>query len=101
MKVISLLTYENVKCEEGLKKYYEFLEKDGPYFTERRKKFNVKLSSWGDGTGRMFWMDEFQSYEDYAKYVDDEEFQKRMIRFSRLVNNAEVKVLRESIMAPP
>jgi len=101
MKVLVMTTWENPKCDEGLKKYYEFLEKHGPYWTERRKKYNVKSSAWGDGTGKLYNLDEFESYEAYAKFEDDEERQKKFIHLCRLVNNAEVKVLRQTISAPP
>ncbi len=49
----------------------------------------------------MYNMAEFESYEDYAKFMDDEEYQKNIIHFCRLVNNVKMKVLRGSISAPP
>ena len=101
MKVLVVTTWENPKCDEGLKKYYENLEKYREYRTERRKKHNVKSSAWGDGTGKMYVLDEYESYEAYAKFVDDEEFQKDFINLCRLVNNVEVKLLRGSISVPP
>jgi len=101
MKVLGLMTWENPKCEEGLKKYYENLEKYREYRTERREKYNVKSSGWSDGSGKMYNLMEFESYEDFAKFMDDEEYQKNFIHFCRLVNNVKVKILREAISAPP
>lgn len=101
MKVLVLTTWENPKCDEGLIKYYEYNEKHRQYWTERRKKYNVKNSGWSDGTGKMYNLDEVESYEAYAKFVDDEEYQINFINFCRLVNNVEVKVLREAISVPP
>ena len=101
MKVLVMTTWENPKDDEGLKKYYDNLEKYGEYRTERRKKFNVKQSAWSDGSGKMYNLDMFESLESYAKYADDEELQKIMIHFCRLVNNVKIKVLRETISAPP
>ena len=101
MKVLVLTTWENPKSVEGLKKYYEYIEKYGQYLDERRKKYNVKASAWSDGTGKMYMLDEFENLEAYAKYNDDEEFQKKFIHFCRLVNNVKVKVLREAISVPP
>jgi hypothetical protein len=49
----------------------------------------------------MYWLQEFESYEDYAKFMDDEELQKIMIHGWRNVKNGKMKVLRESISAPP
>ena len=101
MKVLVMTTWENPKCEKGLKKYYENLEKYREYRTERRKKYNVKSSGWGEGTGTMYNFDEFESFEAYAKFMDDEEHQKNFINFCRLVNNVKVKVLRGYISVPP
>ena len=101
MKVLVLTTWENRKDDEGLKKYYGFMEKDAPAIGERHKKYNVRSSTWSDGTGKMFHIEELNSYEDYVKYADDTEFQKIWIRFFRLVNNANTMVLREAISAPP
>ena len=101
MKVLLLTTWENPKCDESLKKYYDNIEKHREYRTERIKKFNVKQSGWSDGSGVMYHLREFESYEDYAKYMDDEEFQRNFVHFCRLVNNVKMKVLREAISAPP
>ena len=49
----------------------------------------------------MYHGREFDAYEDYAKYMDDEEFQKTLIHFFRLVHNAKMKVVRGTISAPP
>ena len=95
------MTWDNPKSDEGLKKYYEYMDKNRPQMTERRKKHNVKTSAWSDGTGKMYNLDEYESYEAYAKFWDDEETQKRLINFCRHVKNAERKVLRETISTPP
>ncbi len=101
MKVLVLTTWENPKSDEDLKNYYDYMNKHRQYWTERNEKYNVKVSGWADGTGKVYNLREFESYEDYAKFNDDEKFQKTGIHFFRLVNNAKTKVLRESIMAPP
>jgi uncharacterized protein (DUF1330 family) len=101
MRVLVLMTWENPKSDEGLKKYYENLEEYRQYRTERRDKYNVKSSGWSDGTGKMYNLIEFESYEAYAKFYDDEEFQKSFIHFCRLIKNAKTVVLREAISAPP
>ena len=101
MKVLVLVTWENPKSDEDLKKYYEYQNKHRQYWIERTEKYNVKVSSWSDGTGKVYQLRKYESYEDYAKHTDDEEFQKIAIHFFRLVNNAKMKVLREAITAPP
>ena len=93
MKVLLLTTYENPKSDEGLKKRNEF---DGSYFFERRKKYNVKNSFWTDGTGKMYMLDEFESYGDYAKFMDDEELHRKIVQWCRVVNNVKIRVLRKS-----
>jgi hypothetical protein len=101
MKVALLMTWENFKSDEGLKKYYDYGDETREYRTERRKKFNVKRSVWSDGTGKMYAVYEFESYDAYAKYMDDEEIQRIWINTFRTVKNAEMKVLRGAISAPP
>ena len=101
MKVLVITAWENPKSDEGLKKYYEYQEKHSPYRSERQKKYNVKSSAWSDGTGKMYHLDEFENHEAFAKFNEDEEYQKMFVHFCRLVNNANVKVLRETIWTPP
>jgi hypothetical protein len=101
MKVLLLMTWDNPKSDEGLKKYYEVGSKTREYRRERMKKYNVKASDWSDGTGKMYYMLEFESYDHYAKFMDDEEIQRIWIKSFSTVNNAEMKVLREAISAPP
>ena len=101
MKVLVLTTWENPKSDEGLKKYYDYGDKTREYRHERIKKYNVKASGWSDGTGKMYYLMEFESYEAYAKYWDDEEIQKIWIYSFRNVKNAKIKVLRGQISAPP
>jgi len=101
MKVLVLTTWENPKSDEGLKKYYDYQEKTREYRTESYKIYNIKRSGWSDGTGKMYFLMEFENYEAYAKYMADEEIQKFWIHFFRTVKNAKIKVLREAISAPP
>ena len=96
-----MTTWDNPKSDEGLKRYYDNIEKYREYRTNRLKEYNVKQSGWGEGTGKVYMLQEFESYMDYAKFADDEKLQKNLIHFLRLVNNAEIKVLRGSIHAPP
>jgi len=97
VKVLELVTWEDPKSDEGLKKYHEFNEKVTEYWDERLKKHNVKRSVWSDGTGKIYGLYEFESYEAYAKFEDDEETQKIISGHFRLVNNGKRKVLREVI----
>ena len=101
MKVLVLTTWENPKSDEGQKKYWDNIEKHREHRTERAKKYNVKGSGWSDGTGKIYRMIEFESYDAYAKFFDDEEKQKDMTDFFRTVKNAKMKVLRESITSRP
>jgi len=101
MKVLLLTTWENPKSVEGLKMYYTSVEKEFPRMLERQKKFNVKYSGWSDGTGKMYMLEEFDSYETFAKYMDDEEFQKDFVRICRRINNVKRQVLTEAMEVPP
>jgi len=101
MKVLVLTTWENPKSVEGLKRYYDNLEKQREYRAEITKKYNVKASDWTDGTGKMYNMMEFESYGAYAKLAEDIEFHKDMVRLFRLVKNVKIKVLRPGMSVPP
>jgi hypothetical protein len=101
MKVLVLTTWENVKSEEGLKRYYGWQEKNRDNWMKKREKLNVKHQGWSDGTGKMYMMDEFDSWDSYAKFQNDEELQKSFVTFCRTVKNAKVKVLRGSLQVPP
>jgi hypothetical protein len=101
MKVLVVASWENPKSDEGLKEYYEYNSKYNEYNEKRYEKYNVRVTNWGDGTGKMYYLQEFQNYEDYANYMDDEEYQKMMIHFFRIVKNGKTKVLREGVVAPP
>ena len=101
MKILVVVSWENPKSDEGLKEYYEYNAKHSEVRDKRHEKYNVRVSGWGDGTGKMYWLREFENYQDYANYMDDEEHQKMMIHFFRIVKNGKIKVLREGITAPP
>jgi uncharacterized protein (DUF1330 family) len=89
------------QSDEDLKKYYDYNDKTREYRRERAKKFNVITSGWSDGTGKMYMLQEFESFEAYAKFMDDEEYQRMMVHAWRNVKNGKVKVLRKQISAPP
>ena len=101
MKVLVLSTWENPKSDEDLQKYYDYGNETREYRHARLKEFNVKYSGWSDGTGKMYYLMEFESYDAYAKFMDDEEYQKMMVHAWRNVKNGKVKILREQISAPP
>jgi hypothetical protein len=92
VRVLLLTTWEVPKSEEDLKKWREF---NRQYFYERNEKYNVKASGWTDGTGKDYYMMEFESYDAYAKYMDDEELQRYFVQHCRLLNNVKMKTLRE------
>ena len=94
MKVLVLVTYDTLKSDEDLKKWREF---DRQYWYDRNKKYNVKTSGWTDGTGKWYYLAEFESYEVFGKYMDDEGLQRYWQENCRLIHNIEMKVLREYI----
>lgn len=94
MKVLVMVSYETPKSDEDLKKYNEF---DRQYWYERNRKFNVKHKGWTDGTGKWYYLMEFESYDAFGKYMDDEGLQRYWQENCRLIHNIEMKVLREYI----
>ena len=87
-------TWESPKSDEGLKRWREY---DKQYFRDRIEKHNVKTSEWTKGTGKYYYMMEFESFDAFAKFSDDEGIQRHYVNVSRLVNNFEMNVLREEI----
>ena len=100
MKVLVIQEWDNVKDEAGLKKYYEYVETYQPYLQKSGEGI-AKRSGWSDGTGHVVSITEFESAEAFAKLWSDEEYQRRLIRFCRLVNSPSLRILRPSISEPP
>jgi hypothetical protein len=94
MKVLVLMTWENPKSYEGRKAWREV---DMQYYLERIEKHNVKTSEWTDGTGKMYYMMEFENYDAYGKFMDDEELHRDFAHRCRLINNVKLNVLREAL----
>jgi len=94
MKVLVLMTYEVPKSDEGRKAWREV---DMQYYYDRIEKHNVKTSSWTEGTGKIYYMMEFESYDAYGKFMDDEELHRDFSRRCRLINNVKLRVLRETL----
>ena len=98
MKVLVFMTWENPKSDEDRKAWYEF---DRKYYFERIEKHNVKTSEWTKGTGKMYYMMEFESYDAYGKFMDDEELHRYFSRSCRFLDNVRLDVLREALSATP
>ena len=92
MKVLLLSTWNSPVSEERQKKWVEF---DRKIFYERNDKHNVKTSHWTDGSGEYVYLMEFESYEHYAKWMDDEDIQNYVVEVFRYVDNVKFRVLRE------
>jgi hypothetical protein len=71
------------------------------YWDERLKEFDVRRTVWTDGTGKIFSLYEYASYQTYAQFHDDEETQRIISGHFRLVNNGKRKLLRQYKYAIP
>ena len=103
MKVLVIWEWENFKDEEKLKKYYEFNTKTFQPFLQKKHE-GVKrksLGGWVEQPGCVVDMTEYESMEEFSKIWSDEEVQRELINFGRLVKNLKMRILRPSIMAPP
>ncbi|MDQ1279063.1 MAG: hypothetical protein QG670_323 [Thermoproteota archaeon] len=89
MKILVLYTYTLPKTTEELKNLRDFNAKNTGASANRQKRLNVniKFSSGDDGLGNRFILAELGSQEDYDKLMADEEYQKYLFNWSRLVSN--------------
>ena len=92
MKVLLLSTWDIPKSDEGQKKWQEF---DRSIWYKRLEKYKVKASSWIDGSGDYVYLMEFESFEHYAKFMDDKELQNYIVEHCRIIENVKMRVLRE------
>ena len=102
MKTLVIWEWDNFKDEETLKKYYEFLGAHPG--RARREALEVKRTYsgyWSDGVGHRVNIEEYESMEEFSKLWSDEELQRILVKFGRLVKNLSIRILRPAINAPP
>jgi len=102
MPVVLLLEWDNPKDEARNEKRRKFEEVITSYRKTlvEEKGIKLKFSGWADGTGHIVTWWEFETMEDFAKMWNDEKWQQMIARWTYLVDNASVRLLRPAITVP-
>jgi len=100
MKVLMIIEYDLPKDEAKLKTFYEYASEKRPYLVKKWEEYKMKTSVWGDSSGHVVRIGEME-VEDYAKMMNDEEYQKVMIRICRFLNNVCIRYLGQYLRVPP
>jgi hypothetical protein len=96
MPVVMMIEFNNPKEPDRTKKKYDLEKKHfEPYYEEKVKSgIKWKAEDYTDGSGwYVAWM-EFETMEEFTKIWTDEVFQRMFTRFSNLVDDCKVRILR-------
>ena len=90
------IEWDDARDEPRLKKYYQYnLEKNRPWWQKKIDEGIVKSAQgWGDGTGHIVHLTEFEDTEAFAKFWADEKFHYLMLGFFPLVDNMKLRIFR-------
>lgn len=102
MTVVLLWEWDNPKDEARNKKRLKFDREEGAPFWEKKRKEGIKLkmTSWSDNTGHIVGWMEFETMDDFSKLWEDKEWQQQVTKWSYLVDNVSVRLLRPTITLP-
>ena len=103
MPVVLLVECDNPKDEERNEKRLKYVrEVWRPYWQKlvKEKDIKVESSDWSDNTGHMVVWHKFETMEDFAKMWNDERQQQLWARWTYLVDNARIRLLRPSLRIP-
>jgi hypothetical protein len=98
MKMLLTIRWTNPKDPERNKKRYEYQDKVFLPYVQKFEEKGVKwkTSGWADGSGQMGSLYEFETWEDFSKVYQDQEFQTILSRWSYLVDHCKIKIWRPS-----
>jgi len=99
MPIGMLWEWDNPKDEERNKKRLKKSKEINEYFYKIAKERDIKAKSgvWADGTGHVLMWGEYESFEEVAKWWEDEHLQRLFADLSLLVDNMNIRWLRPMI----
>ena len=103
MPVALLVEADYPKDEERDEKRVKFSKEVlFPHYEKmvEEKGIKTKLSQWSDNTGHMVALWEFETMEEFAKMWNDERWQQIWGRWTFLVDNARIRLLRPAFYIP-
>jgi len=103
MPVALHIEFDTPKETERNKKRYQWSrELFRPYYNKKREEgVKWEANGWADGTGNVIAWHQFETMADFDKIWNDEEFQAMMVRWSYLVDNARLRILRPTFSVEP
>jgi len=102
MKVVLLVEWDNPKDEARDKKGIKFNEEFiTPYWESVEEKgIKITASVWSDNTGHMVGWYELEDLEEFTKWWNDERMQQMWSRWTYLVDNVRIRLLRPGLTIP-
>ena len=96
MTVAWLMEYDIPKDEEAHARYLKYIFEDGYScrVMDRCREMGARLNVWSDGLGHIVMTIEFGGMEQYAELSEDAEWRKGLFQLSRLVLNANTRLMR-------
>jgi uncharacterized protein (DUF1330 family) len=90
------MEWDDAKDEARLEEYYRHgPERRLPYFQKKIEEGIVKSAQgWGDGTGHIVFLIEFEDTDAFAKFWADPEWHKITLEFFPLVDNLRHRLMR-------
>ena len=98
-----LVEWDNPKCEERNAKRKKFVaEVIRPYWDKLLEKKNIKVepTGWAENTGHFVVLYNFETVEDFSKVWGDERWHQNVARWTYLVDNARMRLLRSYVTMP-
>jgi len=103
MPVVLLVEWDNPKDEERNEKRHKYVrEVVEPYSNKLIHQNGIKVDSsdWADNTGHIVDWTIYETMEDFAKMWNDERYQQIWARWTSLVYNVRIRLLRPSTTIP-
>ena len=99
MKVMLVMEVETYKDEAKRKKYYEF---DNSVWKKKHEGIKYKeLGGWGVQPGKLVYLYEYESMEEFSKIWSDMEIQARLVKLRNLCKDFKIKIWRPTVSVPP
>ena len=99
MKVMLAMKVETFKDEAKRKKYYEF---DNAIWKKKHEGIKYKeLGGWGVQPGRLIYLYEYESMEEFSKIWSDMEIQALFVNYRNLTKEFKVSIWRPTVSVPP
>ena len=99
MKIMLVMEVETYKDEAKRKKYYEF---DNSIWKKKHEGIKYKeLGGWGVQPGKLVYLYEYESMEEFSKIWSDMEIQTLLVKYRNLCKDYKIQIWRPTVSVPP